>query len=109
MGEAIIFVVLMLLSVLGLYKLLEILQKNIFKDNNIKTFLVCKVPKNCKDAEMLVRGLAADAQDIVSAKGCVVLLVNETDDETEKICRNTARQYPNVIVSNTLSIEEFLD
>lgn len=109
MGEAIIFVVFMLLSVLGLYKLCEILTKNILKDKETKAFLVCKIPKNCKDAEMLVRGLAADAEEIVSVNGCVVLLLDDTDDETEKICKDTASQYPNIIVSNSLSIEALLN
>lgn len=109
MGEAIIFVVFMLLSVLGLYKLCELFTKIILKDRGVKAFLMCRIPRNCKDAEMLVRGLAADAEEIVSAKGCVVLLLDETDDETEKICKDTASQYPNIIVSSSLSVEELLN
>jgi len=99
MGEAIIFSVLVLLAALGTQKLFELIKKVTLKEGKGKAYLVYKMEKDCKNTEMIVRSLVADAEEIITTGGCTLLIVDdETDEETKKICIDTAQQYQNTLV-----------
>lgn len=109
MGEAIIFSILCIFAVLGIQKLFEMIETVRMRSCGGKAVVVYKLDENPKDVEMIVRSLAGDSISVTTGKEISVFVLEENlDEQTAKICKDTAKQYQNVFVGKLNDLEAML-
>ena len=109
MGEAIIISILCVLSIFGVHKIFEMLLSLKWGSAAKKLTLVCRLDKNEQNAEMLVRTLAAESQNLSMGKVCVFIVCDSAEGEEYNICQKTAQQYENMYVGNISSLREYIE
>lgn len=110
MVKTIIVFVFCVLTLFGVVKILELIEGKITLQTKLPIYLVCRLNGKVTNAEILIRSLAKDSQNLSSGENSGVIIVNDAiDKETEEICYRTAQQLNNVSVLKIDKISEFIE
>lgn len=107
MGEAIVFSILTILAFFGVHKLVEMLQSLFTLHPKSTVVVMYKAGEGQDDIEFTVRELARFSRCSQSPSKTAVYIVNDgMDEQTLKVCRQTAEQFSNVFVGGFIEAQD---
>lgn len=109
MEKAIFFSLLTIFALLGVHKVVELVQSLFTLHLRNTVIIMYKPPKSCDDAEMVIRQLAQYSKQISApAKTAVYIVNDELDESSLELCNRTADQYDNVFIGNLEDVNRLL-
>lgn len=97
MGESILMVAVLLLSLYGCVELIRYIALRILKNgNSVSPVLVLPVSGHCQDMEFVVRAAVSRSRWISDSPGSVLIIDIGMDDETRILAKKICDEFSNV-------------